>query len=722
VGHAIDVQRRDIARVATQVLARLAVRKHQLVHRYETVPLLALEVGADAVAELEVAGFWVKRVVADNVNAPMLPESIPLIGADQAWNRSFDGSGVVVAILDTGVQSDHPFLAGKVVEEACYSSTFSGTSTTLCPNGQSQQIGTGAGINCSLGACWHGTHVAGIAAGNGAGAGVAFSGVAKGAQIMAVQVFSQFNNSSDCNGSPPCVLAWDSDMIAGLERVYALRSARNFSTVNLSLGGASFTSPCDSQPHKPIIDNLRSVGIATVIAAGNAGATNAISEPACISSAISVGATTKSDAVASYSNVSPFMSLFAPGSSIYSSIVGGGFGYANGTSMATPHVTGAWALLKQAAPGASVDQVLAALQQTGLPITDTRAGGSVTKPRIRVDQALSIVAPAATQPVNVALQANGGVASASTMYSSGFPPGAVNDGDRKGLNPGVGGYWNDATPSTFPDWVQVTFNGPQSITEIDVFALQDNYLTPVEPTPTMTFTNYGVVDFDVQYWTGTTWVTVPGGSITGNSHVWTRLTFPALTTDRIRVVVNRAVDLWSRIVEIEAWSSVPLTPPPPGTSNVALQVNGGVASASSAYSSGFPASAVNDGDRKGVNPGVGGYWNDATPYTFPDWVGVTFNGPKTITEIDVFTLQDNYLTPVEPTPTMTFTNYGVVDFDVQYWTGTAWVDVPGGRITGNTQVWTRLSFPALMTDRIRVVVNRAVDLWSRIVEIEAWGN
>jgi hypothetical protein len=215
---------------------------------------------------------------------------------------------------------------------------------------------------------------------------------------------------------------------------------------------------------------------------------------------------------------------------------------------------------------------------------------------------------------------------------------------------------------------------------------------------------------------------VPGGGITGNSHVWTRLSFPALTTDRIRVVVNRAADLWSRIVEIEAWSSVPVTLPPPGTSNVALQINGGVASASSAYSAGYPASAVNNGDRNGVNPGAGGYWNDATPTTFPDWVQVNFNGTKTISEIDVFALQDNYLTPVDPTPSMIFTSYGIVDFNVQSWTGMAWVDVPGGNITGNSHVWTRLSFPAITTDRIRVVVNRATDLWSRIVEIEAWGN
>src|SRR5204862_771645 len=111
--------------------------------------------------------------------APTLAQSVPLVQGDQAWSAGYDGTGRVVAIVDTGVDKSHPFLLNKVVAEACFSSFAAGHSTSLCPNGQSQQIGVGAGVPCgplNLG-CWHGTHVAGIAAGNGDQAGQTFSGV-----------------------------------------------------------------------------------------------------------------------------------------------------------------------------------------------------------------------------------------------------------------------------------------------------------------------------------------------------------------------------------------------------------------------------------------------------------------------------------------------------------------------------------------------------------------
>ena len=110
-----------------------------------------------------------------------------------------------------------------------------------------------------------------------------------------------------------------------------------------------------------------------------------------------------------------------------------------------------------------------------------------------------------------------------------------------------------------------------------------------------------------------------------------------------------------------------------GSSNVALASAGGVASASSTYSAGYPVGAVNNNERAGINWGNGGGWNDATADTYPDWVQITFNGSKTIDRVVVYTLQDNYANPVEPTDTLTFSRYGVTAFTVQGWNGAAWI-------------------------------------------------
>ena len=172
-----------------------------------------------------------------------------------------------------------------------------------------------SGLNCDSSVssvCSHGTHVAGIAAGKG----TTFSGVAKDANIIAIQVFSRFDDPAQCGGSAPCVMSYTSDQILGLERVYALRNTYNIASANMSLSGGSSTAPCNTASQKPIIDSLRTAGIATVIASGNSGQTSSIGSPACIESAVSVGSTTDADAVSSFTNSAYFLSLLAPGSSI----------------------------------------------------------------------------------------------------------------------------------------------------------------------------------------------------------------------------------------------------------------------------------------------------------------------------------------------------------------------------------------------------------------------
>ena len=140
---------------------------------------------------------------------------------------------------------------------------------------------------------------------------------------------------------------------------------------------------CDSDLRKPSIDQLRSLGVATIIASGNDGFSDGIGFPACISSAVSVGSTTKSDNVSIFSNSAAILDLLAPGSSITAPVPGGGTGVKSGTSMATPHVVGAWAVIKERSPSASVADLLAELTNNGVMITDSRNG--LTRPRISLN-------------------------------------------------------------------------------------------------------------------------------------------------------------------------------------------------------------------------------------------------------------------------------------------------------------------------------------------------
>jgi hypothetical protein len=323
---------------------------------------------------------------------------------------------------------------------------------------------------------------------------------------------------------------------------------------------------------------------------------------------------------------------------------------------------------------------------------------------------------------NHALSANGGVAAASSHFTSTaygtFPASAVIDGSRRALN---GALWLDNTRGVFPDWVEVTFSGAKSIDEVNVITQQDAHQDPQEPTEALTFSQYGVTNFEVQYWNGAAWQAVPGGSVAGNNKVWRRLTFPAVTTTKVRVVVNAGADnTYSRLVEVEAWGDS--APPPAGPKvNHALSSSGGSASASSHFSDPhwgtYPPSAVIDGSRRG--PSAGTLWLDKTPASFPDWVEVSFAGAKSISEVVVVTQQDD--ASGEPTEEATFTRYGATSFEVQFWTGAAWQAVPGGIITNNDRVIRRLTFPAVSTTKLRVVVAAGADnTYSRLVEVEAY--
>jgi subtilisin family serine protease len=349
----------------------------------------------------------VQSIQLDSWDRTFLSDSIPLIGMETVFDEGTEGSGETIVVLDTGVERGHPFIASeRIVKEFCFSTRAAGISESLCNAGLPFSETPGSGANCNvvtadsgLVACGHGTHVAGIAAGRNLPGGIPPSGVARGANIVAAQVFSRVNDAEECqktNQLAPCIVSQVSDQIRALEYVATyLSDVIKISAVNMSLGGGLNYGHCDKDKRKPIIDRLRRRGIATVIAAGNDYSAGQIAVPACISSAVSVAATRKDDIVAVYSNNSSSVTLLAPGGQlsgdrgdIFSSFPGRAFRHMAGTSMAAPHVAGAIAILKSKFPDATVNQIVHALDVTGKSIRDDRNGMGLRKSRINVDKAL----------------------------------------------------------------------------------------------------------------------------------------------------------------------------------------------------------------------------------------------------------------------------------------------------------------------------------------------
>ncbi|MBB2913963.1 subtilisin family serine protease [Streptosporangium becharense] len=321
----------------------------------------------------------VRSIRRDRTFSPAsLASGLQVVGADKAHAAGISGRGRTIAIIDTGIDGDHPDFGGKVVDEACFSATDSGAQS-LCPEGKTTGPGsadaeTPACVHNGVNLCDHGTHVAGIA-----------HAVAPEAEIVAIQVFSRVNDCADEGGV--CLTAYESSLLQALDHVAKLKDSRpGLVAVNLSLGGGLFEGACDAEPGleelKARIEALRAKGVAAVAAAGNEGVA-AAGAPGCLSGSVTVAATGDDDAVPSWSNHGSALDLFAPGLEIDSAAPGGGHQVYSGTSMAAPHVAGALALMAEKFPE-SPDALVDKLKAAGRPIT--YAG--VTTPRLDLNAAM----------------------------------------------------------------------------------------------------------------------------------------------------------------------------------------------------------------------------------------------------------------------------------------------------------------------------------------------
>ena len=366
-----------------------------ITHVFQTVPQAVLVVDYDGLLALEDSP-RVTRVVEDRLTPAPDPPSVSttrklhavgsygvnIINAPQAWARGYDGAGWYVAVLDTGVRTSHEMFAGKYIVEACFSTTWGTFSSSLCPGEVPEAEGPGSAVPPDR--FGHGTHVSGIAVGNQPGGDQ--KGVAPAAGLIAIQVFSYIPSWGDIG-------SYSSDQIKGLEYVYGLRATYRIASANMSLGDSgSHSSYCDSDARRPAIENLRAAGIAVTIAGGNDGYCGGVNAPACVSSAVAVGASNFFDDPYHWNNWHPVMQdIFAPGVSIYSADSWSDTYYStrSGTSMAAPHVAGAWAIFRQAAPIATVDEIEEAMKISGVIIESGCETEPSSGPRLNVSATLA---------------------------------------------------------------------------------------------------------------------------------------------------------------------------------------------------------------------------------------------------------------------------------------------------------------------------------------------
>ncbi|MEU9094826.1 S8 family serine peptidase [Streptomyces sp. NPDC048428] len=307
----------------------------------------------------------VQKVWLDGKVTPTLDRSVPQIGAPAAWAAGYDGKGVKVAVLDTGVDATHPDLSDRIDETR----NFSDAADTVDRFG-------------------HGTHVASTIAGSGAAAGGKYKGVAPGTRLLIGKVLGD-------NGS-----GTESGVMAGME--WAAHSGAK--VVSMSLGSNTFTDGTD--PMSQALNALtEETGVLFVVAAGNVGPNpSTVGTPGAADAALTVAAVDKQDRIASFSSRGPRFGdnalkpdIAAPGVDIVAARAAGTsmgtpvdtyYTSANGTSMATPHVSGAAAIIAQEHPDWKAADIKGALMSSAKVLP----AGAFAEGSGRVDLATAIQA------------------------------------------------------------------------------------------------------------------------------------------------------------------------------------------------------------------------------------------------------------------------------------------------------------------------------------------
>ena len=290
----------------------------------------------------------VEEIIPVGVKYPIMHDTVGIINATRTWSLQYAGQNLTgkhqtVCVIDTGVNYSHADLGG------CFGAgckVISGYDVVDDDRDPMDDDG-------------HGTHVAGIVAANGG-----IKGIAPDASIVAIDVFPAVGGASD------------DDIAAGIEWCTNNASKYNITVITMSLGAGLYNDYCDDDETAIALAINQAVAnnISVLVASGNDANYVYISSPACIQNAIPVGASAKNDTIAVYSNTNWMVQLLAPGSNIVSTGLNGGTATMSGTSMATPVVAGAFAVMNQYLASQGLTKTSAQLESifnsTGVRIRD----------------------------------------------------------------------------------------------------------------------------------------------------------------------------------------------------------------------------------------------------------------------------------------------------------------------------------------------------------------
>ncbi|MBI5097882.1 MAG: S8 family serine peptidase [Nitrospirae bacterium] len=395
------------------VMKDVSINDIEILQDYSHLPIMFLKLKTMNSLQALLRHPSVIRVYKNETRELLLSESLPLIEQPIVADAGYDGSGTTVAVLDTGVDYT------RAAFGSCSSPGYPAGCRVIAAYEFAPQ-------DYSLDNDGHGTNVAGIVL-----------GVAPDTRIIALDVFRTDG------------LAYSSDVIAAINWVIANKATYNIVAMNLSLGSGGFTSPCTTDVYVSPISNARNAGILASISSGNDGYINAITSPACVPAAISVGAVydsnvgskswvdgdctdsvTYADLVTCFSNNANFLTMLAPGAMI--TAAGTTLG---GTSQAAPHVAGAIAVLREAYPSESTDAIINRLTNTGVLVSDPRNG--ITKPRLDLLAAYNYDVTPPPAPIGL------NVTPSSYTNTNSFSINWTNPYDFSGI---VGAYYKRGTP------------------------------------------------------------------------------------------------------------------------------------------------------------------------------------------------------------------------------------------------------------------------------------